>query len=485
MESPRVVSGWRWRLAWVLAISLAWAAHASAAPTAPMPMRLPNVVLIFCDDLGWSDVGCFGAKGIRTPNIDSMARRGTKFTSFHVAQAVCSASRAALLTGCYPNRLGIHGALGPNQKIGLHPEEMTIAEVLKTRGYATAMFGKWHLGRPAELLPIRQGFDEYFGLPYSNDMWPKHPSAAKGTYPPLPLIEGDRVVEEMPDQTQLTRRYTERAVDFIGRSAEKPFFLYLAHSMPHVPIFASERFAGRSKRGLFGDVIEELDWSVGEVLKALRRHGLEDNTLVIFTSDNGPWLSYGHHAGGAGPFREGKGTSFEGGIRVPCVMQWPGRIPQGRVCDTPLMTIDVLPTLAGLAGAALPPRKIDGLDVWPILRGTPGATNPHSAYFTYYNQGDLIAVTSGDWKLFLPHVSQTLAGGSGGTNGTPARYLPLRVGLELYNLRKDPGETQDVAANEPEVLSRMLLLAEEARLDLGDARTRRVGSGVREPGRVP
>ncbi len=422
---------------------------------------------------------------IRTPNIDSMARRGTKFSSFHVAQAVCSASRAALLTGCYPNRLGIHGALGPNQKIGLHPEEMTIAEVLKTRGYATAMFGKWHLGRPAELLPIRQGFDEYFGLPYSNDMWPKHPSAAKGTYPPLPLIEGDRVIEEMPDQTQLTRRYTERAVDFIGRSAGKPFFLYLAHSMPHVPIFASDRFAGRSKRGLFGDVIEELDWSVGEVLKALRRHGLEDNTLVIFTSDNGPWLSYGHHAGGAGPFREGKGTSFEGGIRVPCVMQWPGRIPGGRVCDTPLMTIDVLPTLAGLAGAALPPRRIDGLDVWPILRGAPGATNPHSAYFTYYNQGDLIAVTSGDWKLFLPHVSQTLAGGSGGTNGAPARYLPLRVGLELYNLRSDPGETRDVAAHEPEVLNRMLLLAEEARLDLGDARTRRVGSGVREPGRVP
>jgi len=483
MESPRVVSGWRWRLAWILGWCVFWATNASGA--APAPARLPNVVLIFCDDLGWGDVGCFGAKGIRTPNIDSMARRGTKFTSFHVAQAVCSASRAALLTGCYPNRLGIHGALGPNQKIGLHPEEMTIAEVLKTRGYATAMFGKWHLGRPAELLPTTQGFDEYFGLPYSNDMWPKHPSAAKGTYPPLPLIEGDRVIEEMPDQTQLTRRYTERAVDFIGRSAGKPFFLYLAHSMPHVPIFASERFAGRSKRGLFGDVIEELDWSVGEVLKALRRHGLEDDTLVLFTSDNGPWLSYGHHAGGAGPFREGKGTSFEGGIRVPCVMQWPGKIPQGRVCDTPLMTIDVLPTLAGLAGAALPPRKIDGLDVWPILRGVPGATNPHAAYFTYYNQGDLIAVTSGDWKLFLPHVSQTLAGGSGGTNGAPARYLPLRVGLELYNLRRDPGETRDLAAEEPEVLSRMLLLAEEARLDLGDARTRRVGSGVREPGRVP
>lgn len=488
MHSPWVGLDGRRRLVWMLGCLLFWVVGIGAAKAvgaAPKAVRLPNVVLIYCDDLGWGDVGCFGAKGIRTPHIDSIARRGTKFTSFYVAQAVCSASRAALLTGCYPNRLGIHGALGPKQKIGLHPEEMTIAEVLKPRGYATAMFGKWHLGRPPELLPIRQGFDEYFGLPYSNDMWPRHPSAPVGTYPPLPVIEGDRVVEESPDQAQLTRRYTERAVQFIEKNAAKPFFLYLAHSMPHVPIFAGKDHAGRSRRGVFGDVIEEIDASVGAVLKALRRHGLEEETLVIFTSDNGPWLSYGNHAGSAGPFREGKGTSFEGGIRVPCVMQWPGRIPKGRECDIPLMTIDVLPTLAGLAGAALPPRRIDGLDVWPILRGDVGATNPHAAYYIYYNQGDLIAVRSGDWKLFLPHVSQTLAGGPGGTNGVPARYQPLRVGLELYNLRRDPGETTDVSRAEPEVLSRMLLLAEEARLDLGDARTRRVGAGVREVGRVP
>lgn len=446
--------------------------------------RPPNVVLIFCDDLGWGDLGCFGAPKIRTPHIDRLARQGTRFTSFYVAQAVCSASRAALLTGCYPNRLGIHGALGPQQRIGLNPEETTLAEVLKTRGYATAMFGKWHLGRPKEFLPTRQGFDEYFGLPYSNDMWPNHPSAAKGTYPPLPLIEGDRVIEEMPDQSQLTRRYTERAVSFIERNSRNPFFLYLAHSMPHVPLFAGERFAGRSRQGLYGDVIEEIDWSVGEVLQALKRHRLEDNTLVIFTSDNGPWLSYGEHGGSAGPFREGKGTSFEGGIRVPCVMRWPGHIPRGRTNDTPLMTIDVLPTVARLAGAPLPERKIDGLDVWPILRGDRGATNPHAAYFIYYNQGDLLAVRSGDWKLFFPHTSQTLAGKPGGTNGIPAPYQRLAVGTELYHLRRDPAERHNRAEQHPEVVARLSALAEGAREDLGDARVKRMGSGVRAPGRV-
>jgi arylsulfatase A len=446
--------------------------------------RPPNVVLIYCDDLGWGDLGCFGNRRIRTPNIDRLARQGTRFTSFYVAQAVCSASRAALLTGCYANRLGIHGALGPKQKIGLHPDEMTLAEVLKPRGYATAIVGKWHLGRPVELLPTRQGFDEYFGLPYSNDMWPQNPNAAKNAYPALPLIDGERVIEEMPDQSQLTRRYTERAVSFINRNASRPFFLYLAHSMPHVPLFVGSRFAGRSRQGLYGEVIEEIDASVGEVLKALRRHRIEDDTLVIFTSDNGPWLSYGDHAGSAGPFREGKGTSFEGGIRVPCVMRWPGHIPKGRTNDTPLMTIDVLPTVARLAGAPLPARPIDGLDVWPILKGDRGATNPHPAYFIYYNQGDLLAVRSGDWKLFFPHTSQTLAGRPGGTNGIAARYQQLPVGTELYHLRRDPGETRNVIGEHPEVAARLTALAEAARSELGDRRLQRVGAGVREPGRV-
>ena len=303
----------------------------------------PNLVVIFCDDLGYGDIGCFGARGIRTPSIDSLARAGTRFTSFYVAQPVCSASRAALMTGCYPNRIGIHGALGPSAKTGLSTNEWTLARMLKSRGYATALFGKWHLGRPEPFLPTHHGFDEYLGLPYSNDMWPNHPTAKPGDYPPLPLIEGDRVIETMPDQRFLTRRYTERAVSFIDRHHGEPFFLYLAHSMPHVPLFVSPEFEGHSQGGLYGDVIEEIDWSVGRILEALKRHGLVEQTWIIFTSDNGPWHAYGNHAGSAGPLREGKASVFEGGVRVPCVMSWPGHIPEGRTCAEPLMTIESRP----------------------------------------------------------------------------------------------------------------------------------------------
>ncbi len=469
--------GWIWL--WV-----ATGSHrAEAAPV--QPARPPNIVLILCDDLGWGDLGCYGARGFHTPELDRMARQGTRFTSFYVAQAVCSASRAALLTGCYPNRLGIHGALGPNQKVGLHPDEATLADILKPQGYATAMIGKWHLGRPTPFLPLHHGFDSYFGLPYSNDMWPNHPEAAVGTYPRLPLLEGDRVLEEMPDQRLLTQRYTDRAVRFIAEQRGRPFFLYLAHSMPHVPLFASDRFAGRSRSGLYGDVVGELDWSTGRILATLRRLGLERDTLVIFTSDNGPWLSYGDHAGSSGPFREGKGTVFEGGVRVPCLMRWPGEIPAGRTVDTPLMTIDLLPTIARMAGATLPVRRIDGLDVWPLLAGWRGATNPHPAYYFYYNQGELQAVRSGDWKLLLPHISRTSPDGARAERGRPAAYLPMSVGLELYNVKRDPGETHDEAAQEPEVLGRLLGLAEDARNELGDALTHRRGKGVREAGLAP
>lgn len=452
------------------------------APAAP-PAR-PNIVLVFADDLGWGDLGCYGAKSIRTPHLDRLAREGTRFTSFYVAQPVCSASRAALLTGCYANRVGIHGALGPNARVGIHSNEVTLAEMLRSRGYATAIFGKWHLGREPQFLPTRHGFDEYLGLPYSNDMWPHHPTARSGTYPPLPLIDGERVIEEMPDQRQLTTRYTERALAFIERHKADPFFLYLAHTMPHVPLHVSDRFAGKSRGGLYGDVIEEIDWSVGQVLEALRRHKLEDNTWVIFTSDNGPWLSYGEHAGSAGPWREGKGTVFEGGIRVPCLMRWPGSIPRGRVCDEPLMTIDLFPTVAGRLGAELPAHTLDGLNVWPVLSGRRGATNPHAAYCFYFNQGELQALRSGPWKLHLPHTAQVLKGRPGGKEGRPVPYERLRVGLELYNLDRDPGETTDVAALHADVVQRLLLLVEEARGELGDALTKRKGAGVREPGRV-
>jgi len=463
---------------------------AGVSATVAAAARLPNIVIIFTDDQGYADVGVFGAKGFKTPNLDRLAREGVKFTNFHVAQPVCSASRAALLTGCYPNRIGIHGALGPLAKHGINDNELTLAELLKQKGYATGMAGKWHLGRPAQFLPVHHGFDEYLGLPYSNDMWPSHPEAKRGTYPPLPLIEGDRVIDSEvtpAEQPNLTTWYTERAVKFIERNQDRPFFFYLAHSMPHVPLFVSDKFKGKSKQGLYGDVIMEIDWSVGEVLKALKQHNLEDNTLVIFTSDNGPWLSYGNHAGSTLPLREGKGTCWEGGTRVPCIMRWPGKIPRGKTSDAMLMTIDLFPTIAKLTGAKLPQHKIDGLDVWPLIAGEKGARNPHDAYFSYYHQSQLQAVTSGDgrWKLYLPHEFRTLAGRPGGTNGIPTRYEQVKMEApELYDLKRDVGETRNVAAANPEIVQRLLALAEQARADLGDTLTNRKGRGVREPGRV-
>jgi arylsulfatase A len=456
-----------------------------AAESAPGDVP-PNIVLIFSDDQGYADAGCFGARGFETPHLDQMAKEGRRFTNFHVSSPVCSASRAALLTGCYHSRVSIHGALGPAAKIGLHPDETTLAELVKTRNYATAIFGKWHLGRPPEFLPMRQGFEEYFGLPYSNDMWPKHPEAKQGTYPPLPLIEGDRVIEEMPDQSQLTIRYTERAVSFVERNKNKPFLLYLAHNMPHVPLHVSDKFKGHSKRGLYGDVIEEIDWSVGEVLGALKRCGIDERTLVIFTSDNGPWLSYGDHAGSAGALREGKGTCWEGGTRVPCIMRWPGRIPAGTECREPLMTIDLFPTIARLVGAPLPPQKIDGRDAWALLAGEPGARCPHDAYFFYYEDNQLQSVLSGGWKLMLPHAYRTLGDQRKAQDGIPAKYTMVRIdGPLLFDLRVDESETKDVAADHPHVLQRLLGLAEQMRSELGDSLTKRQGSGVRPPGRTP
>src|SRR5690606_28629923 len=367
------------------------------------PIQKPNIVIIFTDDQGYQDVGAFGSPDIRTPNLDRMAAEGVKFTNFHVAQAVCSASRAALLTGCYSNRIGIHRALDHRAKHGLHPDEMTIAEVLKPLGYHTAAIGKWHLGHHTPFLPTRQGFDEFFGLPYSNDMWPHHPEN-KNYYPPLPLYKNERVVDTVHKQDLLTTHYTERAVDFIKRHEDEPFFLYLAHSMPHVPLAVSDKFKGRSERGLYGDVIMELDWSVGRVLETLKQYGLDERTLVIFASDNGPWLSYGGHSGEATPLREGKGTSWEGGIRVPCIMRWPGQLPAGGVQAEPAMTIDVLPTLAWLTGAELPGRHIDGLDIWQLMQGGERAKSPHEACYIYYNRNELQAVIMGEWKLYLPHT---------------------------------------------------------------------------------
>ncbi len=467
-----------------------FASLCSAAAFAPAAERLPNVVVIFADDQGYGDLSSYGANGYTTPNIDSLGRDGVRFTNFHVAQAVCSASRAALLTGSYSNRVGINGALGPQSPIGINAAETTLAEVMKSRGYATGMAGKWHLGHHDPFIPNRHGFDESFGLPYSNDMWPHHPEAKPGTYPKLPLWENGKVVDAditPDDQPNLTTWYTERAVSFIERNKERPFFFYLAHSMPHVPLFVSDKFKGKSQQGLYGDVIMEIDWSVGEVLRTLEKHGLARDTLVIFTSDNGPWLSYGNHAGSAGPLREGKGTAWEGGTRVPCLMRWPGKLPAGKTSDQFLMTIDLLPTIAGRIGARLPALPIDGLDVWPLLAGEPGAKNPHDGYGLWYAQNELQAVVSGDgrWKLVLPHRYRTLGGRPGGRDGIPAKYENVWTEApQLFDLRADIGEKNDVSAAHPAEVKKLLAFAEKCRANLGDSLTQRKGTGNREPGRI-
>lgn len=449
----------------------------------------PNIVVIFIDDMGYADIGPFGGKPELTPNLNRMAAEGRRFSNFYVSQAVCSASRASLLTGCYNVRLGILGALGPNSNIGINANEMTLGEICQQKNYATACFGKWHLGHHRQFLPLQNGFDEYFGLPYSNDMWPFHPESKHLSmeerlkrWPHLPLIEGNEtVVAEVTDkeQEQLTTRYTEHAVSFIDRNADRPFFLYVPHSMVHVPLYVSDKFRGRSGEGLFGDVVMEVDWSVGQIMDALSRNGLDENTLVIFTSDNGPWLSYGDHAGSALPFREGKGTMFEGGCRVPCLMRWPGRIPAATTCDEPAMTIDILPTVAELIGATLPEHTLDGRNIWPLMAAAEGAVSPHEAYYFYYGS-QLQAVRSGPWKLHLDHDYRTLNGRPGGRDGIPAKYATALLKQSLFNLDVDPEEAHDMAAENPDVVARLVGLAESARRELGDENL--VGSGIRPAG---
>lgn len=467
----------------------------AAAPLAAQQERLPNLVVIFVDDMAYADIGPFGGTFAPTPNLDRLAAEGMRLSDFHAATAVCSASRAALLTGCHPGRVGIQGALGPNATHGLDPAETTLAEVCKQKGYATACFGKWHLGHHPKFLPANHGFDEYFGLPYSNDMWPLHPDYVdlpeaskkrKQGYPNLPLIEGSRVVDDEvtgEDQEQLTTWYTERAVDFIARHRSEPFFLYVPHSMVHVPLFVSDKFRGKSQSGLFGDVVMEIDWSVGQIMAALDEHGLTKDTLVVFTSDNGPWLSYGDHAGSAGPLREGKGTMWEGGHREPTIARWPGRIPKGSVCDELAVTFDLLPTWAAVIGADLPRLPIDGKDIRPLLFAEPGAVSPHAAFACYYD-GQLQAIRDRRWKLVFPHRYRTLAGKPGGTGGRPVDYAQASCGLELYDLAADPGEQTDVAADHPDVVARLQAAAEAARAELGDTLQKKTGSAVRPAARL-
>ncbi|WP_372652172.1 sulfatase [Draconibacterium sp.] len=378
--------------------------------------KKPNVIIFFTDDQGYNDVGCFGSPLIKTPHLDQMANDGIRFTDFYSASSVCSPSRAALLTGCYPLRVGVPVVLWPASETGLAQSEVTIADMLKEQGYATACIGKWHLGDKPELLPTSQGFDQYYGIPYSNDMSINRSfklaenivynegmnldslKEVKWRGGKVPLMRQDEVIEYPVDQTTLTKRYTNEATKFIRENKDSSFFLYIAHTMPHIPLFASPEFKGKSERGLYGDVIEELDWSMGQILQTLQELELDENTLVVFTSDNGPWNLKNGHGGSAFPLRGFKFDTYEGGMREPMIAQWKGKIPPGTVCCEVASTIDLLPTIAHITGAKLPERTIDGKNIYPLLTNEPGAQSPHDAFF-YYKDTTLQAVRSGEWKL--------------------------------------------------------------------------------------
>lgn len=457
---------------------VAAAALAGIASLAARPAR-PNIVVILADDLGYGDLSCYGQTKYKTPHLDRMATEGTRFTDFLVASPGCTPSRAAILTGCQPVRVGLPAVIGSKDKVGLNPDETTIPEMLKPLGYRSAIVGKWHLGT-GNLLPLNHGFDEYFGLPYSNDMWPPN-----GEYwGELFLHRGSAPVRQVTDQTgqdELTTLYTQEAVKFIDDNRSKPFFLYLAHSMTHVPLGVSPKFRGKSGAGLYGDAVQEVDWSVGELLAALKRNGIDRNTIVVFTSDNGPWLPYGEHAGSSGGLREGKGTTFEGGVREPCIVRWPGKVPAGRVSSSFWASIDILPTIAKLIGSDRPHLPIDGEDAWPVWNGESAAT--HDTYPYYIWPGNLEAVRWKNWKLHFPHPHRLQTQPSG-TGGKAAGEKTGQIGLSLFNLTADPGETVNVADKHPKIVARIQQIAEGFRRELGDKQSGRNGWGVRKPGQV-
>lgn len=443
-----------------------------------------NIVLINLDDVGYGDFSCNGAYGYKTPNIDKLASEGVRFTHFLACQPISGASRAGLLTGCYPNRIGFSGAPGPDSDYGIHNDEMTMGELLKQKGYSTAIFGKWHLGDAHNFLPLQNGFDEYYGLPYSNDMWPYHPQQGEiFNFPDLPTIDGNKIVGYNTDQTKFTTDYTERAVKFIKKNSSKPFFLYLAHSMPHVPLAVSDKFKGKSQQGLFGDVMMEIDWSVGEVLKTLKAEGLIDNTLIVITSDNGPWTNYGNHAGSAGGLREAKATTFDGGNRIPCIMYWKNHTKPGTICNKLASNIDLFPTFAEITGAPLPDKKIDGVSLLPLINGDENC-NPRESFVYYLNKNDLEAVTDGEFKLVYSHKYVTYGAYEPGNDGQPGKLTVVEVEKpELYDLRRDPGERYNVISQYPEKVIKLNKIADKMREELGDNLTRKKGTERREPGR--
>ena len=443
---------------------------------------LPNIIIIFTDDQGYGDVGCYGAEGFVTPNIDSMAKEGILFTDFYVSQAVCSASRASLMTGSYAERVGVQGALSPWNVTGLDPDRETIAKLLKRYGYTNAIFGKWHLGHKEKYLPLQNGFDEYAGLICSNDMWPVDYDGnpligeKRSYYPPMAFWRGNEPsenIESLKDQGKLTTKITELAVDFISRNKNNPFFLYVPHPMPHQPIAVSEKFEGKSELGLYGDVIMEIDWSVGQILEALKINEIDENTLVIYASDNGPWLNYGEWGGSAGPLREGKGTMWEGGARVPCIMRWPKTINSGRINNKIAATIDIYPTIADIVGHKKFKNKIDGVSLMPILEELPEA-EPRNELYYYYGK-ELIAVRKGKWKLVFPHTYRSYENVEPGKDLHPGPYGRGRAGLELYDLANDIGERVDLAQTYPDVVMDLEILGEKARSILGDKLTDRIG----------
>ena len=446
--------------------------------------RLPNIIIIYIDDMGYGDISPYNDQITYTPNFQWLADNGLTLTDFYVSQAVCSASRTSLLTGCYSNRLGIHGALFPNSKIGLNPAEITIADMLKTKGYRTKAIGKWHLGSQKEFLPTRQGFDEYYGIPYSNDMWSKNTSRS---FPPLPILENETIIDTISDQSWFTQRFTGKAIDFIDANKSKPFFIYLAHPMPHVPIYVSEKFKGKSGKGLYADVIMELDWSIGEIIKKLKQNRLEENTLLIVASDNGPWLPFGNHGGITNGLRESKGSSWEGGVRTSCLMYWKGKLSKGVKINTPVMNIDMLPMIAHLTNSSLPEKPIDGMNVWEILSSKDQNKEFVSLrpLFFYYNTNELQAMRWKNWKLYFPHTYISMDGVTPGNDGKRAQTKSVKLErMELYDLNKDKGEKVNLASQFPEIVSQMNAMADEIRKKIGDSLKDIKGTENREPGKI-
>ena len=468
--------------------------------------KLPNIVLFYVDDMGYADLSISGANGYATPNIDRIAHDGMFFTHYYASSPISTASRAGLLTGCYATRVGVPGVYLTDPDAGLNPQEEILPEVLKKVGYYSGIVGKWHLGCTEYFLPNNQGFDEYYGLPYSNDMWGVDYDGTRVTeqttglteprkanllsMPPLTLYDNTRKVKELwslDDQAELTTLYTERSIRFIEENRDKPFFLLVTHDMPHVPLAVSDKFKGKSSQGLFGDVMMEVDWSVGQIMKALEDNGLDDNTIVIFTSDNGPWLTFGDHAGSAGALREGKQNTFDGGQRVPFLISWKGHIPKGVVNPQLMSNLDILPTLADITGAPLLKEKLDGVNVRTLWEGET-QQSPREYFYYYFSlrplgiMQSLEAIRDNRFKLVFPHIysSNQAEGAVLGKGGYPGKTQYVQQeDMMLYDLRMDQGERYNVIDQYPEVVERLNAAADRMRQDLGDDLTNVASKNIR------